>query len=95
MLAILIEFIFFPNFDVFPLFSLFQEEERIPEECKRQKETARIEAEEEALETVGQKAAWSVKQPLCVLQMHVVIHCRCLMYFKYPNACVFYNETCP
>ena len=59
---------------VFPLFSLFQEEEHTLEECKGQEETARVETEEEALEAVRQKAAWSVKQPLCVFQMHVVVH---------------------
>ena len=60
------------------------------EEHKRQEETGKI--EEETLEAVRQKAAWSVKQPLCVLQMHVIVHCRCLMYFKNPYACVLYNQ---
>lgn len=62
------------------------------EEHKRQEETGKI--EEETLEAVRQKAAWSVKQPLCVLQMHVIVHCRCLMHFKNPYACVLYNEIC-
>ena len=62
------------------------------EEHKRQEETGKI--EEETLEAVRQKAAWSVKQPLCVLQMHVIVHCRCLMYFKNPYACVLYNHIC-
>ena len=73
-------------------FSLLQEEEHTLEECKRQEETAWMEAEEEALEAVIQKASWSVKQPLCVLQMHIVLHCRCL---KHSYSCVLYNETRP
>ena len=75
--------------------SFLQEEEHTLEECKRQEETTWMEAEEEALEAVIQKAPWSVKQPLCVLQMHVVVHCRCLILFKYPYSCVLYNETHP
>ena len=43
------------------------------EEHKKQEETGRIEVEEETLEAVRQKAAWSVKQPLCVLQMHIIM----------------------
>lgn len=62
------------------------------EEHKRQEETGKI--EEETLEAVRQKASWSVKQPLCVLQMHVIVHCRCLMHFKNPYACVLHNEIC-
>ena len=64
------------------------------EEHKRQEETRRIGAEEATLEAVRQKAAWSVKQPLRVPQMHVIVHCRCLMHFKNPYACVLYNEIC-
>lgn len=62
------------------------------EEHKRQEETGKI--EEETLEAVRQKAAWSVKQPLCVLQMHVIVHCRCLMHLKNPYACVLHNQIC-
>ena len=62
------------------------------EEHKRLEETGRIEVEEETLEAVRQKTAWSVKQPLHVPQMHVIVHCRCLMHFKNPYACVLYNE---
>ena len=64
------------------------------EEHKRQEETRRIGAEAATLEAVRQKAAWSVKQPLRVPQMHVIVHCRCLMHFQNPYACVLYTEIC-